>query len=108
MAVRDYIYGVRYAFTRPWRATRDVGLHKNVVASLFGLICGALVPISVAVDGEPRNLLWCVPFLVLGLANAGYVVYRYRHRNEPERMETWIATKMNVADSSDDQTDLSR
>lgn len=110
LALRDYMYGVRYAFTRPWRATRDVGLHSFVLASLFGLLCGALGPIAALIDGEPLALLWCLLFFLFGLANAGYVVYRYRRRNEPEsepieRTVAWIATKFGGGDPPDDKTD---
>jgi uncharacterized membrane protein YoaK (UPF0700 family) len=88
--LRDYMRAVRYAFTLPWRATRDVGLHNQVLASLFGLICGAVVgPIAVLVDGEPWDLIWCAAFFVFGFANAAYLVHRYRRRNEPELIETW-------------------
>jgi hypothetical protein len=110
VALRDYIHGVRYAFTRPWKETRDVALHNFVLASLFGLLCGGVLgPIAALVDGRPRDLLWSVLFLAFGLANAAYVVHRYRRRNEPEsepieRTVAWIATKFSGGDSPDDKT----
>ena len=112
VALRDYMRGVRYAFTRPWGETRDVVLHSFVLASFFGLVCGgALGPIAALVDGNPGDLLWCLLFLVFGLANAAYVVHRYRRRNEPEsepteRMVGWIATKFSRESPPDDKTGL--
>jgi hypothetical protein len=102
-AIRDYLHGVRYALTRPWRATRDVGLHAHVVPSLFGLIAGVWVPIAVLIDGDPlRDMLWSLPLLLLGLANAAYVIHRYRRRNGPELLDTWIAARKGARSPGDE------
>ena len=59
---------------------------------------------------SPWALLWSLLFLVFGLANAGYVVHRYRRRNEPESepiepMVARIATKSSGGDPPDEKAD---
>lgn len=82
----DYVRAIGYAFSRPWRENRDQSLNQNVIASLFGFTCAVIAGFVVLVKGDELvNLLWGALFLAFGLAEAAYVVHRYRQRNEPER-----------------------